>query len=200
MNAAAALARIEEWAVIRDLDFRHDPASGSGAVYSPCGQWRYLLWRTESRRAAMLGMGLLNPSTADHLRDDPTIRQCRMRARRAGAKGVLVWNLFAYRATKPADLKRADDPVGAHNDAAIALAVELTRHTILAWGVHGAHRGRDREVLAMMGDAPISVLGLTACGRPRHPLYLPAQTRLRHGPGLTEQYPPASVMAPGTSL
>jgi hypothetical protein len=200
MNAAAALARIEEWAASRDLDSRHDPASGSGAVYSPRGQWRYLLWRVESRRAAMLGMGLLNPSTADHLRDDPTIRQCRLRARRAGAKGVLVWNLFAYRATKPADLKRADDPVGPDNNAAIALAVELTRRTILAWGVHGAHRGRDREVLTMIGNAPISVLGLTACGRPRHPLYLPARTRLRHGPSLTEQCPPASVMTPGTNL
>lgn len=181
MNAAAALARIEEWAPIRGLDFRHDPASGSGAVYSPCGQWRYLLWRIDSRRAGMIGMGLLNPSTADHMRDDATIRQCRMRARRAGAKAVLVWNLFAWRATKPGDLKRADDPVGPDNDAAIALAMKVARRTLLAWGMHGGHRGRDEEVLAMLGDTPVSVLGLTACGRPRHPLYLPVRTRLTHG-------------------
>lgn len=183
MNAAAALARIEEWAAMRGLNFRHDPASGGGAVYSRCGRWRYLLWRIESRRAAMIGMGLLNPSTADHLHDDPTIRQCRMRARQAGAKGVLVWNLFAWRATKPADLKRADDPVGPDNDEAIALAVEVTRRTVLAWGTHGGHRGRDREVLGMLGAAACKpwILGLTRKGFPRHPLYLPTETRLRRG-------------------
>ena len=184
MNAAAALARIEEWAASRGLDFRHDPASGSGAVYSPCGKWRYLLWRSESRRAGLIGMGLLNPSTADHLRDDPTIRQCRQRAWQAGAKGVLVWNLFAWRATKPADLKRADDPVGPNNDEAIALAAEITRRTILAWGTHGGHRGRDEDVLGLLAGAACELwmLGLTATGHPRHPLYLPAATRVRRCP------------------
>ncbi|MET0589303.1 MAG: DUF1643 domain-containing protein [Novosphingobium sp.] len=181
MNAAAALARIEEWAATRGLDFRHDPANGSGAVYSACGKWRYLLWRIESRRAGLIGMGLLNPSTADHLRDDPTIRQCRMRARQAGAKGVLVWNLFAYRATKPADLKRAADPVGPDNDEAIALAAKLTRRTVLAWGTHGGHRRRDEEALAIVTGMACALwtLGLTAKGRPRHPLYLPTETRIR---------------------
>ena len=179
MNAASALARIEEWAATRGLDFRHDPASGGGAVYSRCGTWRYLLWRVESRRAALLGMGLLNPSTANHLHDDPTIRQCRMRARRAGAKGLLVWNLFAYRAARPANLKRVDDPVGPDNDGAIALALELTRRTVLGWGTHGAHRGRDEAVLSMLGETALFALGRTACNRPRHPLYLPADTRLR---------------------
>jgi hypothetical protein len=181
MNAAQALRRIEAWAAGRGLEFRHDPASGGGAVYSPCGGWRYLLWRVESRRAAMLGMGLLNPSTADHTRDDPTIRQCRLRARRAGAKGVLVWNLFAFRATRPVDLKRAGDPVGPDNDEAIALAISVARRTVLAWGTHGAHRGRDTEVLAMLSQAPsdLWVLGITQNGNPRHPLYLPVETRFR---------------------
>lgn len=181
MNAAAALARIEQWAAERSLDFRHDPANGNGAVYSACRRWRYLLWRIESLRAGMIGMGMLNPSTADHLRDDATIRQCRMRARRAGAKGVLVWNLFAFRATRPADLKHADDPIGPDNDAAIALAVEIARRTVLAWGVHGTHRGRDRQVLQRLdGGIPnMWVLGLTANGQPRHPLYLPTETRLQ---------------------
>lgn len=181
MNAAAALARIEEWSAARGLDFRHDPTSGSGAVYSPCGKWRYLLWRIESRRAGLIAMGLLNPSTADHLRDDPTIRQCRKRARQAGAKGVLVWNLFAYRATKPADLKRVDDPAGPDNDEAIALATEVTRRTVLAWGMHGGHRGRDQQVLGILAGASCELwmLGLTGKGHPRHPLYLPTETPVR---------------------
>jgi hypothetical protein len=124
-------------------------------------------------------MGLLNPSQADERRDDPTIRQCRARARRAGHAGLLVWNLFAFRATLPPDLKRALDPVGPDNDAAIALALALTGRTILAWGNHGTHLARDRAVLARCAGADIAVLGLTDQGQPRHPLYLPRGTRLR---------------------
>ena len=176
-----ALARIEAWARASTLDFRHDAATGFGAVFSACGQWRYLLWRIPGPRAAICGMGLLNPSPADHQGDDPTIRRCRSRARQAGCAGLLVWNLFAWRATRPADLKRAADPVGPANDAAIALAISLSRRTILAWGHHGGHRDRDREVLGLCAATParFATLGLTAGGRPRHPLYLPAATRLR---------------------
>ena len=126
-------------------------------------------------------MGLLNPSQADETRDDPTIRQCRARARQAGCAGLLVWNLFAFRATLPSDLKCALDPVGPENDAAIALALALSSRTILAWGNHGAFAGRVHAVLTMCHAiaTPLQVLGTTREGQPRHPLYLPRRTRLR---------------------
>jgi len=145
-------------------------------VFSRCGRWRYLLWRIDRPRGKLLGMGMLNPSQADETRDDPTIRQCRMRARQARLSGLLVWNLFAYRATLPADLKRASDPVGPDNDLAIALALALARRTVAAWGNHGLHRGRASAVLALCREAgaPLSVLGMTGSNQPRHPLYLSA--------------------------
>jgi hypothetical protein len=177
--AAAALAEIADWARERRLDHRHDPRTGFGAVFSRCGTWRYLLWRLPSPRAGVVGMGLLNPSQADETRDDPTIRQCRARGRQAGLAGLIIWNLFAFRATYPADLKRALDPVGPDNDAAIALALALSHRTILAWGNHGAHLGRDQAVLAQCAEKDVAVLGLTALGLPRHPLYLPRRARLR---------------------
>ncbi len=181
---AEALERIAGWAAGRGLDLRHDPATGFGAVFSRCGTWRYLLWRmpANGKRGRLLGAGMLNPSQADEMRDDPTIRQCRARARQARLSGVLVWNLFAFRATLPADLKRAADPVGPDNDPAIALALSLAARTLLAWGNHGAHRGRDAAVLDLCRAAggPLSVLGLTGTGAPRHPLYLPRATRLRY--------------------
>jgi hypothetical protein len=127
----------------------------------------------------LVGIGLLNPSQADATRDDPTIRQCRARGRQAGHAGLLVWNLFALRATFPADLKRALDPVGPDNDDAISLALTITSRTILAWGNHGAHRQRDRAVLGRCIGANLAVLGLTGLGQPRHPLYLPRGTRLK---------------------
>jgi hypothetical protein len=181
-GAGEALVRIAEWASRRGLNFRHHRAGNSGAVFSSCGTWRYLLWRDASPRAKLVGMGLLNPSQADETRDDPTIRQCRVRARQAGYAGLLVWNLFALRATFPADLKRTLDPIGPDNDEAISLALELSSRTILAWGNHGRHLDRDRVVLARCGGADIAVFGLTGAGQPRHPLYLERSTRLRRWP------------------
>ena len=176
------LQQIEDWSARRGLTFLHEPETGFGAVFSPCGTWRYLLWRVKGSRAKLCGMGLLNPSTADHRRDDPTIRQCRARARQARLGGVLVWNLFAFRATLPADLKRAPDPVGPDNDAAIELALGLCKRTILGWGNHGAHLGRDRSVLALCqrNGERFDVLGITNAGQPRHPLYLASKVRLRN--------------------
>ena len=173
MRGSAALAAIRDWSEGRGLDFRHNPAGGLGAVFSPCGSYRYLLWRLPNARASLLSMGMLNPSTADERADDPTIIRCRRVAARAGHANLLVWNLFAYRATAPADLKRAAEPIGPDNDAAIALALTLSRRTVLAWGNHASHLARGAQVLAgLPADMPVAALGLTKQGQPRHPLYL----------------------------
>lgn len=167
---------LAEWAGERDLDFRHDPASCNGAVFSRCGSYRYLLWRMAKGRGRLLSIGMLNPSTADEMCDDPTIARCRSLARRGGYSGVLVWNLFAWRATDPADLRRADEPVGPENDAAMALALDLCRRPLLAWGNHGRRLGRSAEVLGQLATrgTSIAALGLTKAGEPRHPLYMSA--------------------------
>jgi len=86
-----------------------------GAVISPCGLYRYSLTRTWSA-ALPLPFVMLNPSTADADIDDPTIRRCMAFARREHAGGIIVANVFAYRATSPADLWKATDPFGPWND------------------------------------------------------------------------------------
>jgi hypothetical protein len=177
--AGEALHRIADWASDSCHDFIQDAQTGYGAVFSRCRTWRYLLCRVTNPRAKFVGIGMLNPSQADETRDDPTIRQCRARARQAGLSGLLVWNLFAFRATRPEDLKCALDPVGPDNDAAISLALALSTRTILAWGNHGVHLGRDRAVIEQCRGADLSVLGFTGQGHPRHPLYLDRTIRLK---------------------
>ena len=55
---------------------------------------------------------MLNPSTADHLADDPSITRCMSRAV-AGKFGRLdVVNLFPLRATDPNELLTHPDPIG----------------------------------------------------------------------------------------
>ena len=88
--------------------------------------------------------------------------------------GLLLWNEFGYRATDPADMKAAADPIGPLNDRFIDAALDASDRVICGWGAHGAHLGRDEQVKARMrakGIAPYC-LTLTKGGQPGHPLYL----------------------------
>lgn len=146
----------------------------SGAVFSRCADYRYLLWRIWDPSRPLWAFGMLNPSTADHEVVDPTIARCIKRAEAGGAGGLIVWNLFAYRATKPEDMKAAEDPVGPYNDQAIQIAVKQAALNIAAWGAHGSHKNRQSEVLSALSKISVrlNALEFTAEGAPRHPLYL----------------------------
>ena len=147
----------------------------AGATFSPCRRWRYLLWRRwdEARPAANFLM--LNPSTADEAKLDPTCSRARDYAERWGFGALVVTNLFAWRATKPGRLKAAREPVGRGNDRAILRAAREARLVVCAWGNHGAHLARAEEVAKALRKAgiPLHVLHLNAGGEPAHPLYLP---------------------------
>lgn len=146
----------------------------SRAVYSDCEAYRYLLERHWGGGGHLLCI-LLNPSTATELRNDPTIERCERRARMLGFGGFAVANIFAFRATRPEDLRRAPDPVGGANDAQLVLAARGAAQVLCGWGVHGAHLGRGPAVASALRaeGVPLWHLGLTQAGHPRHPLYAP---------------------------
>lgn len=147
-----------------------------GATMSACGAYRYALWRDWDVAKGRVCWIMLNPSTADAEEDDPTIRRCMGFARAWGYGGIVVVNLFAFRATKPADMLYADDPVGPDNDATIreALNSGLTAMHVCAWG-QNAPRDREAEVVKLIRDYGYvpHALRLTKSGHPGHPLYLP---------------------------
>lgn len=154
-----------------------------GAVFDATGRYRYRLWRrwADGPRIAFV---MLNPSTADHRIDDPTIRRCMDFARRWGHGALDVVNIFAYRTPSPRELARARAPVGPDNDRHLGAVCRRCEDVVIAWGTHGALRGRDREVLDLLGDGPLLCLGVTAEGHPRHPLYLRKTLRPRPFSGL----------------
>jgi len=149
-----------------------------GAVLSPCGRFRYSLtrgWGVDMTSKPALLFVMLNPSTADHSEDDPTIRKCIGFAKRLGFLGLEVVNLYAYRATKPRDLKAAGYPVGESNDLHIHMASRrCDRRVVCAWGANARGLARPAEVLALLrrvGSEP-HALWLCADGTPSHPLML----------------------------
>ena len=155
--------------------------STTSADFSPCGRYRYTLRRAWTGRRAVpprrerLLIIALNPSTADAERDDPTIRRCIGFAQAWGFRSLCVANLFAWRATRPADLKLAPDPVGPDNDAWLRHEARRAGLVVAAWGVHGVHQGRDAAVRAML--PMLYCLRRTRDGHPAHPLYLPKTLR-----------------------
>ncbi|TDK46252.1 DUF1643 domain-containing protein [Antarcticimicrobium luteum] len=146
----------------------------STAVYSDCERYRYSLtriWNPQGRRALFV---MLNPSTATEVQNDPTVERCERRARALGFGAFRVTNIFAWRDTDPRAMRRADDPVGPENDAAILDGAAWADQVIAAWGTHGAHLDRGPRVEALLRGtgAPLYHLGLSKDGHPKHPLYI----------------------------
>ena len=150
------------------------------ALFSSCGRFRYRLGRRWAE-GPTVAFVLLNPSTADELVDDPTVRRCIDFARRWGYAGLEVVNLYAYVATDPGELRRAGYPVGPENDKHIRAAVRGCDPVVVAWGVHAGRLGRPAEVLQLLREAGVVpyCLRLTASGHPEHPLRLAKSCGLR---------------------
>ncbi len=145
-----------------------------GAIYSPCGVYRYRLWRAWGESGRTIVWIMLNPSTADHLgNNDPTIERCERRSAAWGFDCMEVVNLFALRSPDPKALRRTPDPVGPENDRHIVEAVRGANQIIAAWGRHGAYRSRAEAVHALLAPGAFHCLGITRSGEPAHPLYLP---------------------------
>ena len=145
-----------------------------GATFSVCGRYRYRLWRLWDHRPRLCFV-MLNPSSADADINDPTVARCEERGRRAGFGGIVVVNLFGFGATDPAEMKRAEDPVGPENDQHILEATREAGVVVCAWGNHGSHRGRSAEVRALLARHGIACHALRVSektGEPWHPLYL----------------------------
>ena len=151
----------------------------SGAAFSPCRRWRYLLWRRWDAAAPAANFLMLNPSTADELKLDPTCARARDYAERWGYGALIVTNIFAFRNTNPNQMKAAADSVGPGNDAAIVRAAREAVIVVCAWGNHGSFLDRSSRVTALLKKNHIKLhaLRVNAGGEPAHPLYLPGNLR-----------------------
>lgn len=160
------------------------------ATISSCGQYRYTLTRLWDEKKPGALFIMLNPSTADASVDDPTIRRCVGFARAWDCGSVTVVNLFAFRATRPADLislakSALADAVGPDNDKHIRRALDDHNgrgdYIVCAWGSHGSNpvlRARLKHVIYYLPLADLLCLDTTKNGDPRHPLYCRADAGL----------------------
>lgn len=164
---------------------------GDGDVFADAfinGPYRYELKRAWDGNTSLNGgvcWIMLNPSTADATKDDPTIRKCIGFTERLGHKSLTVVNLFAYRATDPKQLdvqrEAGVDIVGPSNSTFIYNAAMRASLIICAWGAFEGAVVTEREnalwaIIPKM--KPLWCLGLSKHGRPRHPLMLSYESNL----------------------
>lgn len=152
----------------------------SGAVFDQHRAYRFVLWRFWNDAPRVLFVGL-NPSTADEYSDDPTLKRCCTFAENWGYGGIYLCNLFSYRATEPEDLIVAKaGALHAANIPAITMATKLVVMTIAAWG-DGVELDKGWKIVAGHIKniiSPSMCFGLTQKGNPKHPLYLPGESKL----------------------
>lgn len=156
------------------------------ARISADGLYRYELIRQWRPGTVPMAFVMLNPSTADHMVDDPTIRRCIHFAAREGYGGLVVINLFAGRATDPRDLFKMADPAGPENEKTwYDLLTHCYNHgapVVCAWGANRKavkQAEKFRGYAASMGVPLFCLNSVTQQGFPRHPLYLPNDSLLR---------------------
>ncbi len=174
------------------------PPQESYCMLSPCQQYRYMLMHEWDKDLPLVNFIMLNPSTATETEDDPTMNRCIRRAKMWGYGGIIVTNLFAFRATDPKNLrsrgKNKQNPIEhapGYNENAIATAAQACDSVICAWGTHGELMGRGDAVknkIKMIFEETnphglpeeyhrrMWQLGVNSGGTPKHPLYLLTET------------------------
>lgn len=159
------------------------PQEDRGATKSKDGKYRFKLWRLWDRSKPMVLWIGLNPSLADGLRDDPTLRRMRAFSKGFGFGGFYVCNLFSLVTPYPDVLfKSTEDPIGAPEGNSVIVELALTADTIICcWGAN-APEERVVDVMSDLSVHKLYCLGMNKDGSPKHPLYLAASTKLERLP------------------
>lgn len=154
------------------------PDYHASATFDASERHRYTLIRSWGQNPDTLVIVGLNPSTADAMRDDPTIRRCVDFADQIGFGALLMLNAYAWRETDPARMFRERDLFDTDNDRVLLRELAEVPWAVCAWG-GDLPAARTEEVLRLFREVGCEprVFGLTKNGAPRHPLYQPRTAR-----------------------
>lgn len=138
-----------------------------GAEFSPCGKYRYKLWRIWDEELPKVMCIGLNPSNANASKNDPTISNLIKMLTILGYGGFYMMNLFAWISSKPEALLTCADPQG-ENETKLSEVEALCADVIVCWGNFKQAENRIKEVLPRYPNA--KCFGKTKSGKPLHPL------------------------------
>ena len=145
------------------------------AIISSCNKYRYELYREWDKDKGKVLFIMLNPSTACGVSDDLTTRRCINFAKKWGYGGIMIGNIYPFRAKRPKDLKKwlndfiYSDGHGATktNEVHVKEMAEQADIIVCAWGCN--YKEGIPDWMEELGDLHYLELcddGIT----PKHPL------------------------------
>ena len=141
--------------------------NNSGAEFSPCGKYRYKLWRIWDEALPKVMCIGLNPSTANSTKPDPTITNLTKMLRKLGYGGFYMMNLFAWISSKPEDLLTCENALG-ENENKLKEVEAICDDVIVCWG---NFKQADKRIASVLPNYPnAKCFGITQSGKPFHPL------------------------------
>jgi hypothetical protein len=163
----------------------HRDAVAREAIFSDDRKRRLWLMREWDSRGPAITVCGVNPSDADHERDDHTVMKLMRWSRQLGYGSLVMVNLFSVISPDAKVLERSKDPVGEHNDHYLFAAAETARdtegwHFVVAWGRNGLFQHRQRIVMAKLAQlrVPTWCYAVNGDGTPSHPQRLPYTSKL----------------------
>ena len=148
----------------------------SRAVISDCGKYRYELHREWDKKKGKVLFIMLNPSTACGVTNDLTTRRCINFAKKWGGGGIMIGNIYPFRAKRPKDLRKWTNSCGREEYEALFENMDYVRDmaqqadvVICAWGCN--HPGMPDWVMDINYEKVLCYLELCDDGvTPKHPL------------------------------
>lgn len=144
------------------------------AILSKNGKHRFALWRIWDKELPKIAFIGLNPSTANHLKDDPTIKRVRRFAKDWGYGGFYMLNLFTKVTPNPDDLL-IEPNIKMTSNYYLSHYASLSNEICFCWGAFKQAQKRAKEIIEMFPDA--TTLGYNNNGSPKHPLFVRADTK-----------------------
>ena len=133
---------------------------------------RFSLSRIWDKKKPKLLYIMLNPSIADDKKDDPTIKRLIFFTKKFRYGGFYVTNLFTQITPYPKELNM-DNLSKKNNFKIINDLIKKSDSIVYAWGNLVSE---PRELLEII-DSPLC-FGKNLNGTPKHPLYLPSNSKL----------------------
>ena len=144
------------------------------AIISDCNKYRYELHREWDKKKGKVLFIMLNPSTADGLNNDLTTIRCINFAKKWGYGGIMIGNIYPFRAKRPKDLRRwlgtPNNRLWEHREGNIDAVHQMAEQAdliVCAWGCN--YKGGIPDWMEELGDLHYLELcddGIT----PKHPL------------------------------
>lgn len=141
----------------------------NGAHFSEDRKYRYALWRIWDREKPLIMFIGLNPSNADEIESDPTIRRVGDFANKWGFGGFYMMNLFSFVTPYPEQLQ-APEANDDENDTWLYNISKTCKTIIYCWGNFPQAKGRAMQILERFPGGFAIIINKN--GSPRHPLYI----------------------------